>query len=124
AGGNSPSAARLYSAGINFRWVRSPVAPKMTIEHGCGTARVDKPSRSGLEAAGSAIRFMSQPHYAERRAVDKTKIRSQKFPRSGDFFNAGGACKAPVLEASGAKPRSFVARLLPGRFTTAAGTAG
>src|SRR5256885_10693650 len=48
AGGSSPSAARLYKAGINFRWVRSPVAPKMTIAHGCGTARVLKPSRSGF----------------------------------------------------------------------------
>src|SRR5438093_819184 len=48
AGGRSPSAARLYNAGTSLRWVRSPVAPNITIVHGCGTARADKPSRSGF----------------------------------------------------------------------------
>ena len=33
AGGRSPSAARLYNAGTSLRWVRSPVAPKITIAH-------------------------------------------------------------------------------------------
>jgi len=47
----------LYKAGINFRWVKSPVAPKMTIAHGCGTARVLKPSRNGFGC--SALFVMS-----------------------------------------------------------------
>src|SRR6185369_11995700 len=34
--GRSPSLARLYSAGTSFRWVRSPVTPKMMIVQGSG----------------------------------------------------------------------------------------
>src|SRR5437660_8219254 len=64
AGGNSPSAARSYSAGINFRCVRSPVAPKITMLHGCGTARVDNPSRNGFICC-SAERFMNQPEITQ-----------------------------------------------------------
>ena len=43
---------KVVSAGINFRWVRSPVAPKMTIAHGCGTARACSNLRATDLASG------------------------------------------------------------------------
>ena len=36
-GGNSFCSARAYRAGINFRAVRSPEAPKITMVHAPGT---------------------------------------------------------------------------------------
>src|SRR5208282_865074 len=41
--GRSLAAARFKSAGTSFRWVKSPLAPKMTITHG-----------SAFRAGGSA----------------------------------------------------------------------
>src|SRR5215510_4036250 len=62
-GGSSPSAARLYSAGTSLRCVRSPVAPKITMLHGCGTGRAANPSRSGFGSGWSDARFIPSADY-------------------------------------------------------------
>src|SRR5215469_1447406 len=54
-GGRSPSAAKLYKAGINFLCVRSPVAPKITIAHVPGVARDTSPSLNGFSINLSVI---------------------------------------------------------------------
>src|SRR5215213_2816907 len=44
-------------AGRILRWVRSPVAPKITIWHGSGTFSMASPARSGLSNVCSAGRY-------------------------------------------------------------------
>ena len=47
----------VVERGNQFAMVRSPVAPKITTVHGCGTARVVSPSRSGFAVDHRSLMF-------------------------------------------------------------------
>ena len=77
--GNSPSAARLYNAGMSFLLVKSPEAPKMTTVQGSGRCRVTSSSRNGLMRASKVeIRWgVTGPEYDREQRIDSFPPRNQ-----------------------------------------------
>src|SRR5437016_9546726 len=56
-------AANAKSAGINFRWVRSPDAPKITIAQGSASATELRASRTAVSAISCVMDAMSSSSY-------------------------------------------------------------